>query len=318
MKAAVVTAYGEAPRWAEMPEPVAAGPDDVVVEVLAAALSPRVRSQAAGTHYTSGSELPLVPGIDGVGRLPDGGLVYFVLPHTAHGAMAQRVVIDARRAVPLPPDADPAAIAAVMNPAMASWVALRERAGFVEGQSLLILGATGSAGRAAVQVAHLLGAGAITAVGRRADRMHDLTPQGATALIELEADPTVVAEQLAAAGSEVDVVLDFLWGEPTRDALLAIIPRRARDEQTLTWVQIGSVAGSEAPIPGAALRAVDLRLVGSGQGSVGPRAFRDQVEILAREVVRGAVETPVRSVPLSEVETMWDAPSDGERLVFVP
>jgi NADPH:quinone reductase-like Zn-dependent oxidoreductase len=44
--------------------------DEVVVEVLAAALHPRVRSQANGSHYTSTGRLPLVPGIDAVVRDP--------------------------------------------------------------------------------------------------------------------------------------------------------------------------------------------------------------------------------------------------------
>ena len=61
--------------------------------------------------------------------------------------------------------------------------------------------------------------------------------------------------RLGKAGEDVDVVIDYLWGEPTADALGAIIPNRADDSQQLTWLQIGSVAGSTAPIPSAALRA---------------------------------------------------------------
>ena len=49
----------------------------------------------------------------------------------------------------------------------------------------------------------------------------------------------------------------------------AIIPNRTHDEQELKWVEIGSIAGQAAPIPGAAFRAVKLQLIGSGQGSVG-------------------------------------------------
>lgn len=232
MRAALVTAFGQAPRCADIEEPIAAGPDQVVVEVLAAALSPRVRSQADGSHYTSTGALPVVPGIDGVGRLPDGGLVYFLLPGVGQGSMAERVAIDRHRSVALPDDADPAALAAAMNPAMASWVALRRRTEFRPGQRVLVLGATGSAGRAAVEVAHRLGAGDVVAAGRRAERMADLPEVGATRLVELGGDPAEAARALAEAGPDVDVVLDFLWGEPTRAALLAIIPARTRDEQT--------------------------------------------------------------------------------------
>ena len=318
MKAAVVTVFGEAPRYSDAPEPTVAGEDEVVIDVLASALSPRVRSQAAGSHYTSTGGLPLIPGIDGVGRLPDGGLVFFLLPDTNKGAMAERVAVDRRRSVPLPEDADPVAIAAAMNPAMASWVALRRRIVFEPGQSVLVLGATGNAGRAAVQVAHRLGAGDITAIGRGSDRMRDLTMRGATRIIEIDDDPDTVFKNLAEAGADVDVVLDFLWGEPTSKALYAIVPNRARDEQPLTWIQIGSVAGLESSIPSAALRAVDLRIIGSGQGSVEPRTYRDEIETLAQEIHAGIFDTAARRVPLSEVEAAWAEASDAQRIVITP
>jgi hypothetical protein len=68
MKAAVVSSFGAAPRYQEFPAPAPAGNHDMVIDVIAAGLHPRVRSQADGSHYTSTGELPLVPGIDGVGR----------------------------------------------------------------------------------------------------------------------------------------------------------------------------------------------------------------------------------------------------------
>ena len=155
MKAAVVSSFGTPPRYQDFPDPVAAGDDEMLVDVLAAGLHPRVRSQADGSHYTSTGELPLVPGVDGVGRGADGLLRYFILPDTTLGAMAEQTVIDLRRSIVLPADSDPVAVAAAMNPAMSSWVALRQRVRFQAGQSVLILGATGNAGRMAVQVAKL-------------------------------------------------------------------------------------------------------------------------------------------------------------------
>jgi hypothetical protein len=71
MHAAVVTTFDTAPRYQEFPAPVPADEDEMLVDVLAAGLHPRVRSQANGSHYTSTDELPLVPGIDGVGRGPE-------------------------------------------------------------------------------------------------------------------------------------------------------------------------------------------------------------------------------------------------------
>jgi NADPH:quinone reductase-like Zn-dependent oxidoreductase len=96
MYAAVVTAFDTAPEYQHVATPVA-GPGQALVTVLASAIHPRVRSQADGSHYTSTDELPLVPGIDGVGRTDDGELLYFVLPDTALGAMAEQTLIDPRR-----------------------------------------------------------------------------------------------------------------------------------------------------------------------------------------------------------------------------
>src|SRR5580698_9285618 len=122
MKAAVVSAFGSPPRYQEFTVPVPAGDDEILVNVLAAGVHPRVRSQANGSHYTSTGQLPLIPGIDGVGRLPDGSLVYFILPDTIYGSMAEQTIIDTRRSIPLPTGADPILLAATMNPAMSSWV----------------------------------------------------------------------------------------------------------------------------------------------------------------------------------------------------
>ena len=86
-------------------------------------LHPRVRTGASGRHYTSSGALPMIPGIDGVGRPSHGQLVYFVCPDDTWGSMAERAVIDLRRMVPLPENAEVTKVAAAMNPAMSAWVA---------------------------------------------------------------------------------------------------------------------------------------------------------------------------------------------------
>lgn len=102
MHAAVVTSFDAPPRYLDFPTPTPHGEDEILVDVLATGLHPRVRSQASGSHYTSTDELPLVPGVDGVGRGADGVLRYFILPDSAMGAMAEQTVIDTRRSVVLP------------------------------------------------------------------------------------------------------------------------------------------------------------------------------------------------------------------------
>ena len=89
MKAAIVHAFDQPPRYGEFEaQPAAAG--EVLVRVRAAALSQLVRAQASGKHYSSPRSLPAVPGVDGVGLLEDGTRVYFAFPRAPHGAGAVR------------------------------------------------------------------------------------------------------------------------------------------------------------------------------------------------------------------------------------
>ncbi|WP_372666346.1 quinone oxidoreductase family protein [Amycolatopsis kentuckyensis] len=304
MRAAVVTEFGTPPTCRDFADPQPRTEDEVVVDVLAAGLHPRVRSQAGGTHYTGTGELPLVPGIDGVGRAPDGTLRYFVLPDTSLGSMAERTVVDVRRSVVLPADADPIAVAAGMNPAMSAWIALRRRIEFAAGQDVLVLGATGNAGRLAVQVAKHLGAGRVIAAGRDPER-----------LAAAEADETRTFDELGKA-ADVDVVLDYVWGPPTTEALRTIVTERADRGRPLTWVEIGSVAGPAIELPSAALRAARLQLVGSGQGSVPTKDIVAELRALVPEIESFRIDA--RPVSLQDVEQAWRDTGTTQRVVVTP
>jgi NADPH:quinone reductase-like Zn-dependent oxidoreductase len=317
MHAAVVTSFDTPPRYQEFPAP-APGDGEILVDVIAAGLHPRVRSQASGSHYTSTDELPLVPGVDGVGRDADGVLRYFILGDTTMGSMAERTVVNPRRSVVLAAGSDPIAIAAAMNPAMSSWVALRQRVTFQAGQSVLVLAATGNAGRMAVQVAKLFGAGRIVAAGRGADRLAELPALGATDTVLLEGEPDDIAHRLGEAAGDVDVVIDYLWGEPTVAAMVAIVLARTDSGKRLTWIEIGSVAGVVAPIPSAALRSTRLQIVGSGQGSVSAREIAAEIPALAEEITKGTFSVEAEATPLAQVEQAWADTKTRKRIVFTP
>lgn len=67
MKAAVVTDFNQAPMYQETTLPLAQS-NEVVVDVLAASVNQVVMAKANGTHYSSEGQLPLIPGVDGVGK----------------------------------------------------------------------------------------------------------------------------------------------------------------------------------------------------------------------------------------------------------
>jgi len=93
-----------------------------------------------------------------------------------------------------------------MNPAMSSWVALRQRMQFQAGQNVLVLGATGNADQ-------------IIAAGRSAERLAGLPALGATDTVLLGGDADTVAQRLGQAATDVDIVIDYLWGQPTTAAM---------------------------------------------------------------------------------------------------
>jgi NADPH:quinone reductase-like Zn-dependent oxidoreductase len=318
MRAAVVTDFDTPPTCQDLPVPVPQDPDEVLVDVLAAGLHPRVRSQANGSHYTSSDELPLVPGIDGVGRAPDGTLRYFILPDTTMGAMAERTVIDLRRSVVLPAGSDPVLIAAAMNPAMSCWLALRQRIDFTAGQRVLVLGATGNAGRMAIQVAKHLGASHVIGAGRQPAKLASLAALGADATVSLDGAAADAARRLGRAACDVDVVIDYLWGRPAADAIAAVVTDRTDRGQPLAWIQIGSVAGPTAAVPSAALRAARLQIVGSGQGSVPARAILAELPALAAAITAGTFQVDARTVPLADIETAWQDTGSSQRVVITP
>jgi NADPH:quinone reductase-like Zn-dependent oxidoreductase len=319
MNAAVVTSLAEPPRYQQVEVPRPRNDDEVLVDVLAAGLHPRVRSGAAGVHYTSTGTLPMIPGIDAVGRRADGALIYFAAVSDVLGTMADKALADRRRSVELPPDADVARLAAGMNPAMSSWVALRRRVQMVPGQSVLVLGATGSAGTTAVGVAKRLGAGRVVGAGRDRDRLLALTSAGADDVVQLTDDPDATSAALAATAAESDIVLDYLWGRPALQAMIAILTARSDPSRALDWIQIGAIAGGSIELPSAALRSANIRLQGSGQGSVPPAEYLAQLPSLIDEINAGTIAIRAITVPLAEVTQAWTgAQPSGQRVVLVP
>ncbi|GIM93325.1 quinone oxidoreductase family protein [Paractinoplanes toevensis] len=309
MHAAVVTSFDEPPHYLpfEVPE-VSAG--QVLVDVLAVGLHPRVRTGATGQHYTSSGTLPMIPGIDGVGRSAAGRTVYFVADDDVIGTMAEKAVVDARRMVELPAGIDVAKVAAAMNPAMSSWVALRRRVPIQPGQSVLILGATGNAGAMAAQVAKRLGAGRVVAAGRNAERLAAVPADEHVALGD-------GPDALADAAADVDIVIDYLWGKPASEAIMALLTARRDRSRQLNWIQIGSMAGPTIELPSVALRSANFRLQGNGQGAVSPRAYLAELPSLVDEIDAGTIAVTPRSMPLADVELAWNRPDvPGERVVL--
>lgn len=314
MKAAVVDTFDHPPRYAEFDAPVAQ-PDEVIVQVRAAALSQLVRAQAAGKHYTS-SKPPMVPGADGVGLLA-GRRVYFAFPRGPVGAMAEQVAVAAANIVPLPDDVDDVTAAAIANPGMSSWASLTERVGFRAGETVLINGANGASGRLAIQIARHLGAGRIVATGRNPASAPELRTLGADEFIPLvQSRETLVAAFKREIAQGVDVVLDYLWG-PSAEAFMAAAIGHGGSAAAprIRFVNIGSLGGAEIALNAGALRSSGLELTGSGLGSLSHAALIRSIASLMQVVKSAGLAIDAQGRPLTEVETAWREVA-ASRIVF--
>ncbi|UNZ15742.1 zinc-binding alcohol dehydrogenase family protein [Streptomyces sp. 891-h] len=315
INAALVESFDEPPHFRSIPAPEAI-PGQEVVDVLAVGVHPATRGIAAGKHYTSPKTLPAPAGADGIVRRADGSLAYVMV--LGAGTLAQRIAIDPAAAIPVPANADPAVLAATMNPALSSWCALRTRAPFEAGQSILVHGATGNAGSMAVKVAKHLGAGRVIAAGRNRTRLDDLTSEGADDIVQLTPDQEATAAALAEAAAEVDVVLDYVWGPPTELAMSAILGARTQHTRPLDWVQTGGMGGDEITLSGHILRSNAFRILGSGFGQVDMQVIQRELTELAAAIAAGGMSVRPHPFPLDQVEAAWahqDAP--GERTVIL-
>src|SRR5262249_50809571 len=142
MNAAVLHQFGLPPRFEPFPDPVPID-GEAIVHVRAASLKPVDQQLASGTHFASRHALPLVCGVDGVGTLDDGTRVFFGGPRAPYGAMAERTVVPRHFCFSVPEELDDATAAALPNPGVSAWLSLAWRARLTQGETVLILGATG-------------------------------------------------------------------------------------------------------------------------------------------------------------------------------
>ncbi|MEB2496797.1 quinone oxidoreductase family protein [Burkholderia cenocepacia] len=315
MKAAVVEGAGQRPVHTEF-EPPSAMPGHSLIDVTASALSRIAQGRAAGTHYSAVGAYPFVVGVDGVGRLDDGRRVYFFGAPAPFGAMAERTIAPDTQCVPLPDALDDVTAAAIAIPGMSSWAALTERARFVAGETVLVNGATGTSGRLAVRIAKHLGAAKVIATARNAAALQALLSAGADAVVSLQQDDVHLARALEPhfrAG--VDVVLDYLWGASAQ-ALLVVAAKATPGGRRLRFVEIGSISGADVLLPGAALRATAIELMGSGLGSVPLPRLLASVRGVFEAAGEAGLAIDTRTVPLSAVGEHWGDSSSVVRPVF--
>ncbi|HEY3006619.1 MAG TPA: zinc-binding alcohol dehydrogenase family protein [Micromonosporaceae bacterium] len=319
MKAAVLHEVGGIPRYEDFPDPVP-GDNEVVIDVKAVAVENVDKRIAAGTHYASQkyiAQLPAIPAFDGIGALPDGTVVGFGNLRPPYGALGEKTVVPKGAYVPIPEGIDPA-IVTVLGTAI-TGMSIKTAAGFVPGETVLVQGATGVAGRLAVKVARLLGAGRIVATGRDDDQLRDVRVLGADTVINTAVpDEALSQAYLDAKGDGYDVVVDYLWGRATEILLRSLVPESFAFAKSTRLIQVGESAGGALVLAAESLRTSGVEIYGAAKG-LSPETMHEVYGQIVTWAQSGELTFDVVKVPLSDIETAWQRTDlRGSRLVVVP
>ena len=213
----------EALRVGELPDPEP-GPGTVLVKVEAAAVNFADTLMVRG-EYQVKPEPPFAPGYELAGTVVVANQALGLSPgdricgFTVHGALAEKAVLQATNAARLPDSISSEVACTLPGGYGTSYHALVDRAQLQEGETLLVLGASGGVGMAAVQIGKELGARVIAAVSSEA-KADAARKSGADEIIRYDRIP--IRQGIEEAGAGVDVVYDPVGGDITEQALRSI------------------------------------------------------------------------------------------------
>jgi NADPH:quinone reductase-like Zn-dependent oxidoreductase len=307
MEAAVLKDYGADPEFGEFEEPSPNGA--AVVEVRVAGLNPVDHTIASGKFPGREPPLPSVPGLEGVGTV-DGRRVYFDSPVAPFGSLGERTLVEPDELIDVPDGVEDGLAVSFGISGLAAWLALTWRAELREGDSVLVLGASGVLGQIAVQGARLLGASRVVAAARDNESLerarHEL---GADAVVELAGDGNLTERFKEAAGGGFDVVVDPLWGEPAMAALAAL-----NVEGRL--IQIGNSAGESIDLPTRGFRNQLGRIIGHTNFKASRELKREAFTAMCEHALAGDLKVETEGVPLREIGDAWQRKSPHRKLVI--
>ena len=221
MRAVQITEFGgpEVLTLTELPDPVAGGGFEVL-QVDSAGVN------FADTHqvedsYLSKTALPLVPGSEVVGRLPDGTRV---AAFAIAGGYAEQALVHPAMSFPLPDSVSDGQALALMVQGLTAWHLLRTSTHLAAGETVVVHAAAGGVGTLAVQLAKAWGAGTVIGVASSPEKRQLATDLGADVTVDATEPDLKAALQAANGGKKVDVVLEMVGGSTFDASLAALAP----------------------------------------------------------------------------------------------
>ena len=301
--------------WAEVPEPAAgpAGGGGVVIEVAAAGVSFADLLQTRGA-YQMRVELPYTPGMDAAGVVRScapgadfrpGQRVAVLVPH---GCWQEVISVPPERVLPLPDGMTFEAAAAAPLNYLTGLFALVRRARALAGETLLVHGAAGGVGTAAVQLGKALGLRTIAIAGDEAKREF---------AVRCGADHAVLSDGWLAAVRDlvgeraVDIVVDPVGSDRMTDSLRSLAPEGR--------LLVLGFAGGEIPV----VKVNRLLLGNTGVLGVASREFFEQRPALVAELWGQLMELrrtgalgdpPVEAYPFADARGALRAIADRRAL----
>jgi NADPH:quinone reductase len=276
-------------------------------------LNPIDVATSRGTFYGGSPPTPYTAGSEGVAKVVEadslsaGTRVYVSgdgLGRSRDGTLAELAVVAEEIPTAIPDDVSAELAGACGTAGLSGWLPVVWRAATGPEDRVLVLGATGTVGLAAVQAARIAGAKVIVAAGRRPENLEVALDVGATATVRLDEGDLAKAFRVAAGGEGFSVVIDPLWGEPAVAALEAAAPG-AR------IVQLGQSAGVTAEVPSALVRGKQLEILGYANPQLPLELRRSAYLELLGHAAAGDVSFPIDTYPLERVTEAWERQAAG-------
>jgi len=323
VRAAVLSTPGEAPAFAEHPDP-AAGPGETLVRVTAAPIVPLDLLCASGTSYFGRPAVPYVPGVQGVGIVagssayPEGARVWFATSAgmaPGDGGLAEFCAVPDVDVVPLTQEVPDVALAALGLSAVAAWMSLTWRARLTPGERVVVLGGGGAVGQVAIGAARLLGAARVVAVARPGASAERAARAGADEVVPLTAEVDALAAALEEAlGGTAHVVIDPVFGTAASAASRVLGPGGR-------LVNLGGASGDLAELSSSVLRSRYVDVLGYTNNALSPQQRAEALGAIAAQAARGALAVDTTVLPLSRVAEGWRQTAEGAaagRVVVTP
>jgi len=258
-----------------------------VIAVSAAALNPVDVAIGSGRFYGGTPPTPYVIGSEGVGTTTDGRRVWFRGSATA----ADQAAATPDKTFDLPDGVDDATALACGIAGLTGWLAVAWRAKVTPDDTVLVLGASGTVGSAAVQAAKVLGANRVIGAARNtAD-----CPDAADDVVELKGSYEL---------PEATLVVDGLWGEPAERAIEAAAPG-------VRYVQLGQSAGPDATLKSAWVRGRMMNILGFSVFSTPHEVMAENYTALCEHARDGRIALKSETFPLERVAEAWERQASG-------